>query len=179
MPTSEQNCLGVVEGLWRYPVKSMLGERLTATTVTESGLLGDRAYALRDTCDFKIATAKNPRKLPNLSDYRASPTAVPTAGVRVPSARIALPDGTIQRITSAELSAPIEKRPVRDGEILPPCVQACPSKAMTFGDEDDPQSAMMRRRIDNKFRRYLVLQEINTGPNVTYLRDIYQTKGKA
>jgi hypothetical protein len=51
--------------------------------------------------------------------------------------------------------------------------------AMQFGITDDPQSAMMRRRIDNKLRRYLVLEEINTGPNVTYLRDIYQTKGKA
>lgn len=85
----------------------------------------------------------------------------------------------IQRITHAEINALIEKRPVRDGEIQPACVQACPSKAMTFGDEDDPQSAMMRRRIDNKLRRYLVLEEINTGPNVTYLRDVYQTKGKA
>jgi molybdopterin-containing oxidoreductase family iron-sulfur binding subunit len=85
----------------------------------------------------------------------------------------------IQRITFAELNALIEKRPVRDGEIQPACVQACPSKAMTFGDEDDPQSAMMRRRIDNKLRRYLVLEEIDVGPNVTYLRDIYQTKGKA
>jgi hypothetical protein len=179
MPTSEQNFLGVVQELWRYPVKSMLGERLTATTVTESGLLGDRAYALRDTCDGKIATAKNPWKWPNLFDYRASLTGVPTAGVRVPSARGALPDGTIQRIMYAELNALIEKRPVRDGEIQPACVQACPSKAMTFGDEDDPQSAMMRRRIDNKLRRYLVLEEINAGPNVTYLRDIYQTKGKA
>ncbi|HVB79462.1 MAG TPA: molybdopterin-dependent oxidoreductase [Candidatus Binataceae bacterium] len=85
----------------------------------------------------------------------------------------------IQRITFAEINALIDKRPVRDGEIQPACVQACPSKAMTFGDEDDPQSAMMRRRLDNKLRRYLVLEEINTGPNVTYLRDIYQTKGKA
>jgi uncharacterized protein YcbX len=62
MPTSEQNFLGVVQELWRYPVKSMLGERLTATTVTESGLLGDRAYALRDTCDGKIATAARPAR---------------------------------------------------------------------------------------------------------------------
>lgn len=85
----------------------------------------------------------------------------------------------IQRITFAELNALIEKRPVRDGEIQPACVQACPSKAMTFGDEDDPQSAMMQRRIDNKLRRYMVLEEINTGPNVTYLRSVYQTKGKA
>jgi len=38
---------------------------------------------------------------------------------------------------------------------------------------------MMRKRTENKLRRYLVLEEVTTGPNVTYLRDIYQTKGKA
>lgn len=85
----------------------------------------------------------------------------------------------IQRITHAEITALIEKRPVRDGEIQPACVQACPSKAMTFGDEDDPQSAMMRRRVDNNLRRYVVFEELNVGPNVVYLRDIYQGKGKA
>ena len=37
---------GVVEELWRYPVKSMQGEKLNQTGVTERGLLGDRAYAL-------------------------------------------------------------------------------------------------------------------------------------
>ena len=85
----------------------------------------------------------------------------------------------IQRITHAEITAKIEKRPVRDGEIVPACVQTCPSKAMTFGDMDDPQSAMMRRRIDHKIRRYLVLEDLNAEPNVTYLRDVYQKKGKA
>ena len=28
--------LGVVEELWRYPVKSMLGEQLTTTEITEA-----------------------------------------------------------------------------------------------------------------------------------------------
>jgi uncharacterized protein YcbX len=63
----ESTFFGVVEELLRYPVKSMLGEQLNATEVTENGLLGDRAYALRDTSDGKIATAKNPRKCPLLS----------------------------------------------------------------------------------------------------------------
>jgi uncharacterized protein len=94
MPNSTSTSLGVVEELWRYPVKSMIGEQLNATEVTERGLLGDRAYALRDTSDGKIATAKNPRKWPNLFDYRAALTGAATAGEKVPPARITLPDGT-------------------------------------------------------------------------------------
>src|SRR5260370_24416835 len=94
MPSPASTLVGVVEELWRYPVKSMIGEPLTATEVTESGLLGDRAYALRDTSDGKIATAKNPRKWPNLFDYRAALTGAATAGEKLPPARITFPDGT-------------------------------------------------------------------------------------
>ena len=48
MPSTTSNGLGSVVALWRYPVKSMMGEELNATEVTERGLLGDRAYALVD-----------------------------------------------------------------------------------------------------------------------------------
>jgi len=54
--------VGSVVSLWRYPVKSMMGEELEATEVTDCGLLGDRAYALVDRTDGKAATAKNTRK---------------------------------------------------------------------------------------------------------------------
>ena len=60
MPNTASILVGEVEELWRYPVKSMMGEQLTATEVTENGLLGDRAYALRDTADGKIAATWNP-----------------------------------------------------------------------------------------------------------------------
>jgi uncharacterized protein YcbX len=40
--------VGSVVGLWRYPVKSMMGEELNATEVDVHGLLGDRAHALVD-----------------------------------------------------------------------------------------------------------------------------------
>ncbi|WP_349255877.1 MOSC N-terminal beta barrel domain-containing protein [Candidatus Binatus sp.] len=53
----EQTSLGAAEELWRYPVKSMIGERLSETEVKQRGLLGDRAYALRDTSDGKSAMA--------------------------------------------------------------------------------------------------------------------------
>ncbi len=56
---STQSALGSIVSLWRYPVKSMMGEELNAAQVTKGGLLGDRAYALIDTSDGKVASAKN------------------------------------------------------------------------------------------------------------------------
>ena len=64
--------IGAIVSLWRYPVKSMLGEALQTTEVREHGLLGDRAYALGDRADGKVATAKNPRKWPWLFACRAT-----------------------------------------------------------------------------------------------------------
>ena len=49
--------------LWRYPVKSMMGEELNAAAVTERGLIGDRRFAVVDAATGKVAGAKNPRKL--------------------------------------------------------------------------------------------------------------------
>ena len=85
---------GSVASLWRYPVKSMLGEELTRAEVTERGLLGDRAYALVDSADGKAATAKNPRKWPTLFGFRATIIDAPGADASAPPIRITLPDGT-------------------------------------------------------------------------------------
>jgi len=85
---------GSVVSLWRYPVKSMLGEELSASEVTERGLLGDRAYALVDSVDGKAATAKNPRKWPTLFGFSATFIEPPHTGASVPPVRITLPDGT-------------------------------------------------------------------------------------
>ena len=40
--------IGVVKDLFRYPVKSMLGERLDELDISTTGVVGDRAYALRE-----------------------------------------------------------------------------------------------------------------------------------
>jgi uncharacterized protein YcbX len=72
MPSTKPGDIGSVVSLWRHPVKSMMGEELNATEVTDRGLLGDRAYALVDSSDGKVASAKNPRKWPNLFDFRAT-----------------------------------------------------------------------------------------------------------
>lgn len=43
-----ETTIGKVVSLWRYPVKSMLGEELNSSYITEHGLIGDRVYALID-----------------------------------------------------------------------------------------------------------------------------------
>jgi uncharacterized protein YcbX len=87
--------LGSVVSLWRYPVKSMMGEELNAAEITERGLLGDRAYALVDSSDGKVASAKNPRKWQQLFDFRAAFVDPPRPGTKVPPVRITLPEGTV------------------------------------------------------------------------------------
>jgi uncharacterized protein len=73
----------------------MMGEELNATEMTERGLLGDRAYALVDSSDGKVASAKNPRKWPQLFDFRAAFVDPPRPGAKLPPVRITLPDGVV------------------------------------------------------------------------------------
>jgi len=95
MSHSAQAVLGSVVALWRYPVKSMMGEELNASDVNDHGLLGDRVYAVVDSADGKVASAKNPRKWPQLFDFRAAFVDVPRSGAQLPPVRITLPDGNM------------------------------------------------------------------------------------
>ncbi len=72
-----------------------MGEEMNASLVTAVGLLGDRAYALIDSLDGKVATAKNPRKWPTLFDFRATFGMPPTPNASLPPVRITFPDGTL------------------------------------------------------------------------------------
>jgi uncharacterized protein len=85
---------GTVVSMWRYPVKSMLGEELNSSYVTERGLIGDRTYALIDQETGKVASAKNPRKWGKLFDFRAAFIDTPQVAENIPPVRITFPDGT-------------------------------------------------------------------------------------
>lgn len=114
MSTAMRIELGSVVSLWRYPVKSMMGEELNAADITERGLLGDRAYALVDTSDGKAATAKNPRKWPHLFDFRATFVEPVRPAARMPSVRIVLPDGTSATSDQSGLNQILSKTLNRD-----------------------------------------------------------------
>jgi uncharacterized protein len=104
MSQSAQAILGSVVALWRYPVKSMMGEELSAAQVTDRGLVGDRAYALIDSSDGKVASAKNPRKWPDLFDFRAAFVESPLDPTQMPPVRITLPDGRLLSSTQGDLN---------------------------------------------------------------------------
>ncbi|MHC4398918.1 MAG: MOSC domain-containing protein [Planctomycetota bacterium] len=91
---------GTVVSLFRYPVKSMMGEELNAVELADRGLVGDRGLALVDVATGKIVSAKNPKKWPGLFDFRAAFVEPPRAGGELPPVRITLPDGTT--LTSQE-----------------------------------------------------------------------------
>ena len=94
--------VGVVARLWRFPVKSMKGEELHETLLTERGMLGDRAYALIDVASGKVASAKSVRLFPELLHCQASFVEPPQAGRDLPQVRITLPDGIAVMSDSGE-----------------------------------------------------------------------------
>jgi len=62
---------------------------------------------------------------------------------------------SIQRIRLATNLAKTEGRKIRDGEILPACVQTCPTRALTFGDYKQTDWRMPKLARDPRAYRLL------------------------
>ncbi|MDE0002060.1 MAG: 4Fe-4S dicluster domain-containing protein [Rhodospirillaceae bacterium] len=76
----------------------------------------------------------------------------------------------IQRIRHAKDVAKDEGRRVQDGDVQPACVQTCPTEALVFGDQNDPESRVSQAMNDE--RAYHVLEDLNTAPSVVYLKKV-------
>lgn len=88
--------VGTIARIHRYPVKSMGGESLLEATVASTGILGDRAYALFDPVDRRVASAKRVAEFPRLLDFRARYLGVPSLSHPSPI-EIVFPDGRCVR----------------------------------------------------------------------------------
>jgi hypothetical protein len=98
--------IGTIKEVWRYPVKSMRGERLDDCTVASLGIPGDRGWALRDETTKEVTNGKRiPLLMQCAARYRAEP-----AKETIPAVDITCPDGKIvgsdeldvnQRLSSA------------------------------------------------------------------------------
>jgi molybdopterin-containing oxidoreductase family iron-sulfur binding subunit len=76
----------------------------------------------------------------------------------------------VQRIHETERNAAAEMRPVRDGEVVPACVQTCPTEVFVFGNFSDKESAVSQAARTN--RGYRALGELNTQPAIVYLSKV-------
>jgi len=102
---------GVISQLGRYPVKSMRGESLPATTLTLQGVAEDRRYAFVQAgsrSNFPWLTA---RELPELLCYRPS---VEKAGSPEVAVSVTLPSGEKWPVDSAELLQALKAHSGRD-----------------------------------------------------------------
>jgi len=103
-----------VARIYRYPVKSMLGEDLDAVEINARGVLGDRAYAVIDPAENRVGSAKIPHKWRRLYEFTAMypPGDDPT----LPPPLILFPGDTPATGTDAGLDARLSQalgKPVR------------------------------------------------------------------
>jgi uncharacterized protein YcbX len=91
-----------VSEIWRYPAKSMVGQRIPRATITPDGMLGDRGWAVRDEVRGGIRGAKKISQLMRLS---ARYVAEPTGALPPPHIEIDLPDGSTVLSSAEDVNA--------------------------------------------------------------------------
>jgi molybdopterin-containing oxidoreductase family iron-sulfur binding subunit len=72
----------------------------------------------------------------------------------------------VQRINEAKIEAGKQNRPVRDGEVVTACQAVCPTRAIVFGNINDPDSQVAR--LKKSPLDYSLLAELNTIPRTSY-----------
>ncbi|MGA9463718.1 MAG: TAT-variant-translocated molybdopterin oxidoreductase [Terracidiphilus sp.] len=82
----------------------------------------------------------------------------------------------VQRITVARIEADKENRPIRDGEVVTACQQACPASAIVFGNMNDPNSRVAK--LHALERTYQVIADQNTRPRTRYVAEVLNTNSE-
>jgi uncharacterized protein YcbX len=111
---TDSTVVGSVAGIWRFPIKSMKGERLEHGMFTERGLVGDRAYALIDAETGKVVSAKSVRLFPEIYNCRAEFVEPAQSDAVLPPVRITLPDGATVSSDSGNVDAVLSSSFGRD-----------------------------------------------------------------
>ena len=92
--------VGSIASVWRYPAKSMMGDPFSSVAVDEGGVIGDRAWAVRDEIRGGIRGGK---KIGGLMRLHARYVEEPRPGGSPPPIEVTAPDG--QRIRSDDADA--------------------------------------------------------------------------
>ncbi len=107
--------VGTISEIWRYPVKSMQGERLEDSEVYASGVLGDRVWAVRDEAREAIVGAK---RIAGLLGCEAEFRVPPTRDV-TPQVDIRLPEGEVVRSDDPSVAEKLSKALGREITLWP------------------------------------------------------------
>ena len=83
----------------------------------------------------------------------------------------------VQRIEAVKIVAKNDRRPIRDGEVVPACAQTCPTDAIVFGDLRDPASRVTK--LFGHRRSYALLGELNVQPRNRFLARLTNPAGGA
>lgn len=97
--------VGTIQSLWRYPVKSMLGERLSTTSVGVLGFPGDRGYAIRDERAGEIRSGK---KMTGILQFTARYLEPPTDAT-LPPVELTFPDRSTARTDDPAIHAKLSR----------------------------------------------------------------------
>ena len=115
--------VGHVAEIWRYPVKSMGGERVERSLLDGNGIAGDRGWAVRDS---EADETRSARQIPRLLQCAASYVEEPTAERRSPRVQLSLPDGAavagdaanVGELLSAALEREVSLTPLHPADDL-------------------------------------------------------------
>jgi uncharacterized protein len=94
---NSKSMLGTIAAIHRYPVKSMAGESLAAATIGERGVQWDRAYAVFDALERRVASAKQLTNFPGLLEFSARFVSGDRGALNMPPVEVAFPDGRLVR----------------------------------------------------------------------------------
>jgi len=103
--------VGQVRTVWRYPVKSMLGEEVGVIDIGEGGLEGDRRFGVVDAETAKVVSAKQPRYWRRMLELRAEVVAAGTVRIHFPDGRAVLSgDAFVDKLLSEFLGRQVVLR---------------------------------------------------------------------
>ena len=75
----------------------------------------------------------------------------------------------IHRLQKAKETAAVENRELQEGDYIVACQESCPTKAISFGDLDDPNTEVSK--LKRSPRAFRLLEELGTEPKVYYLSE--------
>lgn len=107
---------GIVQAMYRYPVKSMGGEAITSSPVGLNGLAGDRGWVVRDETTGRFGSAK---RIPALFSMTSRYIFEPADGAPPPPAEITLPDGWKVRSDNPTAAARVGEALEREVSLWP------------------------------------------------------------